>query len=203
MRPLGLYRGDTYHPLTEGPEVFLSSADVPVNCILSDFAKPDAAILHRRRQLLSTEDRSLPILICGDGITAPADLLSTCHSVGFEPYPPDPGAQLFFIDSGFLFVIFLGIPQSCFEEHRKPVRGVTSGTSRQRPPPLLAQIRPPCDSTIDLRIARPCRCLAASSQRMRRISDRLCPGQPKPRVIYSDLDLAVLAQLRLTVAAPA
>src|SRR5258708_3523025 len=61
------------HSLTEGPEVFLSSADVPVNWILSDLAKPDAAILHRRRQLLSTEDRSLPILICCDGIT-------TCRS---------------------------------------------------------------------------------------------------------------------------
>jgi len=43
-------------------EIFLSSEDAPVNCILSDLAKPDAAILHRRRQLLSTEDRSLPIL---------------------------------------------------------------------------------------------------------------------------------------------
>jgi hypothetical protein len=84
-------------------EVFLSSADVPVNCILFDLAKPDAAILYRRRQLLCTEDRSLPILICGDGITAPADLLATCYSVGFESYPPNPGARLLFIDSGFLF----------------------------------------------------------------------------------------------------
>jgi hypothetical protein len=42
------------HSLTEGPEVFLSRADVRsiASCPL---AKPDAAILHHRRQLLSTE----------------------------------------------------------------------------------------------------------------------------------------------------
>src|SRR5579875_1078802 len=78
------------HSLTESPEVFLPSADVPVNCILSDLTKADAAILHRRRQLLSTEDRSLPTLTYSEVSLGRPIFLATCHFDGFGSYPPNP-----------------------------------------------------------------------------------------------------------------
>jgi hypothetical protein len=80
------------------------------------FAEPDAAIPHGWRQLFSTEYGSLPILVCSDGITAPANLLAARHSVCLEADPPDAGAGLLFVEAVTFFVIFRGILRPFPEE---------------------------------------------------------------------------------------
>ena len=67
---------------------------------------------------------------------------------------------------------------------------------RARPPSPLAQIRPPCDSTIDLLMAKPMPLPRLCRKNASNIRSAL-PELARACVIYRDLDLAVLTQLRL------
>jgi hypothetical protein len=64
------------------------------------------------------------------------------------------------------------------------------------PPLPAAQIRPPCDSTIDLLIARPMPLPSGFVKNASNIWSALSMGSPGP-VSFRDLDLAVLTRLRL------